>query len=111
NDVGRISSEVEIALFRVVQECLTNVYRHSGCDSCAIQLQREEDRLHLEVRDNGKGIPTPAKASSGVGIRGMKERMRHLGGTLEVISSEAGTTVMAHIPVGEPVGQGERSAV
>lgn len=109
NEVGRVSSEVEIALFRVVQECLTNVYRHSGCDSCQIKLKREEDWLRLEIRDNGKGMPTPAKASSGVGIRGMKERMRHLGGTLEIVSSEAGTTVVAHIPAGEPVGQEQRA--
>jgi PAS domain S-box-containing protein len=102
-EVGRVSSEVEIALFRVVQECLTNVYRHSGCGSCWLKLQREGDWLHLEIRDDGKGIPSPAKASSGVGIRGMKERVRHLGGGLDVISSEAGTTVIAHIPAGEPI--------
>lgn len=111
NEVGRVSSEVEIALFRVVQECLTNVYRHSGCDSCGIKLEREENWLHLQIRDDGKGIQSRGKPSTGVGIRGMKERMRHLGGSLEVTSSEAGTTVIAHIPAGEPVGQEEQRAV
>jgi len=110
-DLGRVLSEVEIALFRVVQESLTNVYRHSGCNSCSVKLKREEDWLHLEVRDAGKGIPNPAIASSGVGIRGMKERVRHLGGSLEVTSCEGGTMVIAHLPAGEPGGQEDRPAV
>jgi signal transduction histidine kinase len=110
-ELGPVSSEVEIALFRVVQECLTNVYRHSGCKSCSIKLQREADKLHLEIRDTGKGIPNPAIASSGVGIRGMKERVRHLGGRLEVLSSDAGTAVIAYLPAGEPVAQRTDSAV
>ncbi|HTS09284.1 MAG TPA: PAS domain-containing sensor histidine kinase [Candidatus Eisenbacteria bacterium] len=111
DELGRVSSEVEIALFRVVQECLTNVYRHSGCDSCWIKLEREENWLHLQIRDDGKGIQSRAKASTGVGIRGMKERMRHLGGSLEVVSSESGTTVTAHLPAGEVVGNGEQPSV
>jgi PAS domain S-box-containing protein len=110
-ELGRVSNEVEIALFRVVQESLTNVYRHSGCDSCSIKLEREGNWLHLEVRDAGKGIPNAAIAASGVGIRGMKERVRHLGGSLDVTSAEGGTTVIAHLPVGEPVEQEERPAV
>lgn len=111
SDVGRISSEAEIALFRVVQECLTNVYRHSGSTSCSIKLDREDDRLRLEIRDGGKGMPAPAAAAAGVGIRGMKERMRHMGGTLEITSSASGTAVIAVLPVGEPAPQEVRSAV
>ena len=103
DDIGPLSSEVEIALFRVVQECLTNVYRHSGSDSCSIKLQREQQWLQLEIHDAGKGMPSQVKASSGVGIRGMKERVRHLGGTLEVTSSVGGTIVVARVPLNEAV--------
>lgn len=105
DDVGPLSSEVEIALFRVVQECLTNVYRHSGSASCSIKLQREQEWLQLEVHDAGKGMPSQVKASSGVGIRGMKERVRHLGGTLEVTSNGGGTTVVARVPLSEGVSR------
>ena len=101
DDVGPLPSEIGIALFRVVQECLTNVYRHSGSESCSILLVREPGSLHLEIRDHGKGIPADAKASTGVGIRGMKERMRHLGGSLELTSNNAGTIVVARVPVNE----------
>lgn len=111
SELGRVSSEVEIALFRVVQECLTNVYRHSGCDSCSVKLERKDDRLRLEIRDAGKGMPNLAIASTGVGIRGMKERVRHLGGSLEITSSDAGTDVVAVLPVGEPVGEETQPAV
>ena len=111
DDVGPLSSEVEIALFRVVQECLTNVYRHSGSDSCAIKLQREPEWLQIEIHDAGKGMPSHVKSSSGVGIRGMKERVRHLGGTLEVTSNGGGTTVVARVPLDEGVGAGERRTV
>lgn len=109
-DSGPLSSEAEIALFRVVQECLTNVYRHSGCDYCAIKLERNQEWLRLEIRDSGKGISAPANARSGVGIRGMKERVRHLGGNLEVISNGSGTAVVARVPVNESVAQDQRSA-
>lgn len=100
-DVGPLSPELGIALFRVVQECLTNVYRHSGCDSCSILLEREPESLRLEIRDHGKGMPADAKTFSGVGIRGMTERVRHLGGTLDITSSGAGTVVIARAPVNE----------
>ena len=109
-EAGPLSSEAEIALFRVVQECLTNVYRHSGCDSCAIKLERNEEWLSLEIRDSGKGIPELATTRTGVGIRGMKERVRHLGGSLEVISNGSGTAVVARVPVNESVAQEQRSA-
>ena len=108
-EVGPLSSEAEIALFRVVQECLTNVYRHSGSDTCLIKLERGEDELRLEVRDFGKGMPAPNTEISGVGVRGMTERMRHLGGKLEITSSDGGTTVAAVLPVSELADQEERA--
>lgn len=102
-DLGRLPDDVEIAIFRVVQECLTNVYRHSGSTSCSVQLGREQDRLRLEIRDCGHGLPRSGKEQpvSGVGLRGMQERLRQLGGTLEIDSSETGTAVVATVPVTE----------
>jgi PAS domain S-box-containing protein len=103
SDVAPVSDEVGIALFRVVQECLTNVYRHSGSKSCSIKLQREENSLRLEVRDAGKGMPkAAASSSSGVGLRGIRERLRYLGGKLELESSESGTAVIALVPMMQP---------
>jgi PAS domain S-box-containing protein len=100
-DCGRLSSEVEIALFRVVQECLTNVYRHSGTNACTVTMAREAQHLRIEIRDNGRGI-RPAdnsqQRSTGLGLRGMQERLRRLGGTLEITSTEQGTTVTATLP-------------
>jgi len=103
-DLGRLPSDVEIAVFRVVQECLTNVYRHSGSTSCSVHLEREQDTLRLEIRDSGHGMPKSGKErpASGVGLRGMQERLRQLGGTLELDSSETGTTVVGTVPVTEP---------
>jgi signal transduction histidine kinase len=103
SDCGRLSSEAEIAIFRMVQECLTNVYRHSGADSCSVTLLREPDRLKVEIRDQGRGIPGRkvggGRSSSGVGLRGMQERLRQLGGTLEFSSTDQGTVVTASLPL------------
>jgi two-component system NarL family sensor kinase len=103
SDLGRLSAEAEIAIFRVVQECLTNVYRHSGSESCSVKLERESDVLRLEIRDSGRGMPKPSQPSghSGLGLRGMEERLRQLGGTLKVDSSGKGTTIVAVLPVSE----------
>jgi len=107
-DLERLSSEVEIAFFRCVQECLTNVYRHSGSTSCSVRLDRQQDWLRLEIRDSGRGLPKPGKEplASGVGLRGMQERLRQLGGTLKIDSTENGTTVVAMIPVPETGAEG-----
>jgi PAS domain S-box-containing protein len=100
-DFGRLSKEAEIALFRVVQECLTNIHRHSGSATAAIRISRENGVVSLEVKDDGKGIPAEkltqvnASGTVGVGFRGMRERLRQLGGSLEVRSDEKGTIVAA----------------
>jgi PAS domain S-box-containing protein len=100
-DFGRLSREAEIALFRVVQECLTNIHRHSGSATAAIRIRRENGVVSLEVKDDGKGIPADkltqvnASGTVGVGFRGMRERLRQLGGSLEVRSDEQGTIVAA----------------
>ena len=106
NDFGRFSRDTELALFRVLQESLTNVHRHSGSQTAQVRLSTNEERAVLEIRDNGKGIPsaTPEESAAswrGVGLRGMKERLGQLGGQLDISSSEHGTTVTATLPVPE----------
>lgn len=104
-DFGRLSSEMEIAIFRIVQECLSNISRHSGGNSAAIRLRMEGDHLLLEVQDNGKGIPLDKQRElieqgrSGVGLAGMRERLRQLGGALEIKSKDTGTLVSATLKV------------
>jgi PAS domain S-box-containing protein len=99
----RLPQDVEIAIFRAVQECLTNIHRHSGSPSCSVKLVQEESQLRIEIRDFGRGIP-PAKqpniaSSGGVGLRGMQERIRQLGGILEIASNAHGTVVSATLPL------------
>lgn len=103
--VGRFSEDMEIAIFRIIQECLTNVHRHSGSTSASISLQREGDRLIIKVGDTGKGIPMEKrrelteKGRSGIGFIGMRERLRQFGGSLDVKSQEGGTVVTAMLKV------------
>jgi PAS domain S-box-containing protein len=108
SDPGRLSTDAEIAVFRVVQECLTNVYRHSGSDSCAVKLERQQDVLRLEVRDSGRGMPKSSNGtpSSGFGLRGMEERLRQLGGSLKIDSCNSGTTIVASLPISEARSEG-----
>ncbi len=103
SDLGRLSTGAEIAIFRVVQECLTNVYRHSGSGWCSLKLERQPDVLRLEIRDSGCGMPKPSNGArpTGVGLRGMEERLRQLDGTLEIDSDGNGTTIVAILPVSE----------
>jgi signal transduction histidine kinase len=102
--VERLPDEVELCLFRVAQECLTNIHRHSGSVKAEVRLVQQNGNIHLEVRDEGKGISSEKQQALntygiGVGIGGMRERLRQLGGTLEVRSSGKGTTVIATIPL------------
>jgi signal transduction histidine kinase len=99
----RLPPDTEIAVFRAVQECLANVHRHSGSSSCSVKLVRNGQELQLRVEDSGSGIPKEKLAnvmsSGGVGLRGMRERVRRLGGTLAIDSSEQGTTVTIKLPI------------
>ena len=101
----RMSDELEIAIFRMVQECLTNIHRHSGGASAVIRAHEENDQIFIEVEDTGKGIPIEKQIElssagrTGVGFRGMRERLRQLGGTLEIRSGETGTIVIARVPL------------
>ena len=101
---GRLSPDLELVVFRLVQECLTNVHRHSGSKNAIINIERKDGNVHLEVQDQGKGI-APEKLTGiqsqggGVGIQGMRERVRQFGGVLKIQSNEAGTTIDVTIPI------------
>jgi signal transduction histidine kinase len=102
--LDRMPREVETALFRIVQESLSNVHRHSGSKTARIQLEQDEVEIRLEVSDQGRGFvaPVPNELDAtrlGVGIAGMRERVRQLGGRLEIRSSSSGTTVIAMLPL------------
>ncbi len=100
SDFGRLSSEKEIALFRVVQESLANVHQHSGSTTATVRVSKSSDHVCVQVSDLGKGISTESSSvCSGVGIKGMCERLRQLGGVLYVHSTGAGTLVTADLPV------------
>jgi len=105
DDFGRLPDELEIATFRIVQECLTNIHRHSGSSTAAIRLHQEGGRLTVQVQDHGKGIPAEKHRElveagrGGVGFAGMRERLRPLGGTLDIKSDESGTVVSTTLNV------------
>jgi len=96
---------METTVFRMVQECLTNIHRHSGSQVAKVRVVQLDDEVRIEVEDRGKGIPLEkqkAMASDGnlgVGIRGMQERIRQFGGSLEIRSNRDGTIVVARLPV------------
>jgi len=103
---ARLSQEAETALFRIVQESLTNIQRHSGSPTAKIRLHGTVSRVELEISDQGRGMDQKSVKSGsstrsrlGVGILGMRERMTQLGGKLTVESNSSGTTVRAGIPL------------
>ena len=110
DDFGRLSREMETAIFRVVQECLTNIHRHSESPVAKIRFRRRDGQVLVELEDQGKGI-SPDKLNEiattgapGVGIRGMRERLRQLGGDLEISSNGSGAVVIARLPTKEVSG-------
>jgi two-component system NarL family sensor kinase len=101
---GRLPREREMALFRVMQESLVNIHRHSGSFSATILLDRSQRGILLEMRDKGRGIPGNGQGKirgssfvGGVGIQSMRERMKQVGGQLEIESGMSGTTVRAMV--------------
>lgn len=102
-EIGRFAPEAELALLRIVQESLGNVHRHSGSPTALIRLRARGGQLVLDIADQGSGFPTEADGSTegqmGVGIAGMRERLHHLGGRLEIRSNAAGTIVRATLPL------------
>src|SRR6202166_4463101 len=102
----RLSKSTEIALFRVLQESLTNVHRHSGASDASIHFKHEAEAVILEIRDFGSGIPEErlrclegVSAETGVGLAGMRERLRELNGRLEIESDGGGTSMRATVPL------------
>jgi PAS domain S-box-containing protein len=103
-NLGRLPAELELILFRLVQECLTNVHRHSGSKTATINVAREGDSVSLEVQDQGRGIPPERLTeiqtrASGVGVQGMRERVRQFHGEMSIESDETGTRIFVVLPV------------
>ena len=106
SELGRLPNTIEIALFRVLQEALTNIHRHSESQEAEVHLGVAGHEIWLRVRDWGRGIPRAvlegflkSGTDSGVGLAGMRERMHELGGRLEIDSEKQGTLVSVSIPV------------
>ncbi len=108
-DLGRLPADMEMAIFRIVQECLANIHRHSGSETAAIRVEKEDHRITVVAQDSGRGIPPEriagiSEGRGGVGFRGMAERLRYLGGNLAIDSNGAGTVVTATLPL-KPVSR------
>ncbi|HEX6791595.1 MAG TPA: PAS domain S-box protein [Candidatus Krumholzibacteria bacterium] len=103
-DFGRLPSDMEVALFRIVQECLTNIHRHSSSKTAAIHLSCDGQQVRLDVEDQGHGIPPETLSHlhthrTGVGLAGIRERVRHFGGELHIDSNDHGTRVSVTLPL------------
>jgi signal transduction histidine kinase len=115
-EIQRLPATVELALFRVLQEGLTNVHRHSGTSEVDIHFRLEAHAVILELRDYGRGMPTEWSSrlgqpvhASGVGLAGMRERLNELKGGLEIELAEPGTRLRAIVPVWNELGRRERN--
>ena len=112
DDFKRLPDDMELVIFRFVQECLTNIHRHSGSKTAIIRIAREGESISLEVQDRGKGISPERLAEirfhgGGVGIRGMRERLRQFNGELIIDSNALGTKIRAKLLAhrSQPTGQ------
>ena len=110
DNLERLAPEMELAIFRLVQECLTNIHRHSGSKTAVIRIIREADKICAQVQDHGKGMSQERLAEIqsqgvGVGIRGMLERVRHAHGELRVESNALGTKITAVFPIKNPAAK------
>jgi PAS domain S-box-containing protein len=111
-DFGRLPREMELVIFRLVQECLTNIHRHSESKTASIRISREANQITLDIRDQGKGM-SPERlveirsGRSGVGITGMRERLRQFEGTMNIESNRSGTRVLTAIPIPKAVSPHE----
>jgi two-component system, NarL family, sensor kinase len=111
--MDRLPADVELAFFRIVQESLTNVRRHSGSETASIRLETKSGEILLQIQDRGRGLPAQKTSDDvddiiemGVGIPGMQQRLRQLGGTLEIDSNSEGTTITAMVPIGNGAAHG-----
>jgi len=112
-DFGRLPADLELAVFRIVQESLTNIHRHSGSKTAVIRLTRGAECVRLEIQDHGKGISAEKLAAikaqrTGVGITGMRERIRHFKGEMDIQSNGTGATILVTLPLsGTPTSGSE----
>ena len=108
-DFPRLGAELETAIFRIIQEALTNVYRHSGAQKAWVTLRQQESRLAVLIRDDGKGIEGPVAelrpGSIGIGIGGMSQRAKEFGGELRLSNSDPGTLVEVAVPFLSPASE------
>jgi len=105
-DIGRLPEKVEMDLFRIVQECLANIHRHSGSRTAQVCMELQATQVVLRVQDQGRGMPSPHSGGNpvgsrpaGVGLSGMAQRLRYLGGHLEIESNSYGTMITAVVPL------------
>ena len=109
-DFGRLSSDLELVIFRLIQECLTNIHRHSNSKTAAIRLERQSNAICVEVQDRGQGMSPGRLAEiqshgSGVGIRGMRERVRQFKGEMSIESDGSGTRIFVTFPLTAPAAE------
>jgi len=107
NDMGRLPREIELGLFRIVQECLTNVHRHSNSSTASISLSLVDRQVRLKIADQGKGMAATSaesgdqRRSRGVGLSGIRERVANLGGHMQIRSGDWGTAIEVIFPSAE----------
>ena len=119
-DSERLSQDYELCLFRIAQECLTNIHRHSGSSTALVKLWRAPGEIRMEVSDEGQGIRQEIQSklasgkSGGVGLRGMRERVKQFNGALEIHSNGKGASILVTLPLTEeavpPDGSNTHSA-
>ena len=115
-DFGRLPGDMELVIFRLVQECLTNIHRHSASKNASIRMARESGQITLDVRDEGNGMTRERLAEirsgrSGVGIRGMQERLRQFEGKMNIESGSRGTRIFVTIPIPQTALSEEQSKI
>jgi PAS domain S-box-containing protein len=117
SDLGQLPKDHELCLFRIAQECLTNVHRHSGSSMAMVRLARTLNGIELEIKDEGRGLNKDIQAklasgeSVGVGFRSMQERVAQIGGTMTVQSNGHGTSVLVALPTVQKVRPGQGMAL
>lgn len=114
DDFGRLPRDMELVVFRLVQECLTNIHRHAGATSAYIRVGRSNSAISVEVTDNGRGMPREKlfevrSGGHGVGLRGIRERIRQFHGEMRIESENSGTRILVTIPL--PKTAGEESGI
>jgi signal transduction histidine kinase/FixJ family two-component response regulator len=114
-DFGRLPRDMELVVFRLVQECLANIHRHSGSKTAIIRIAREEGRIAVDIRDTGKGMSAERlteiqSGGSGVGICGMRERLRQFNGEMRMDSDSSGTRILVAIPLAKIAGIADEPA-